>query len=279
MKKFKILLFLTLSFLLTSNTFASTIDKVEVIDNNTVQLTASDDVKFSPDYVEWDIKVLKDIPVSYSTKDETNFKKVTLNLWSDLIANNSYSLISILGAEGNIDFTIWDYLEGEITNSLLQNGEEWIEKINIIDSRTIELYFTSDLEDDIFEFKILSEVPTIRLISEWNNILDVEIKDNLEKETDYILMILSLEDTNGNALVFNEDLYDFSTTSNLVSDVAEKEIVLAAAKEDEEKDEWNIAEVALAKEETPDTGAATWVLVLLTAIVNWAFFLRKKILN
>jgi hypothetical protein len=52
MKKFKILLFLTLSFLLTSNTFASTIDKVEVIDNNTVQLTASDDVKFSPDYVE-----------------------------------------------------------------------------------------------------------------------------------------------------------------------------------------------------------------------------------
>jgi hypothetical protein len=50
-------------------------------------------------------------------------------------------------------------------------------------------------------------------------------------------MILSLEDTNGNALVFNEDLYDFSTTSNLVSDVAEKEIVLAAAKEDEEKDE------------------------------------------
>jgi hypothetical protein len=40
-----------------------------------------------------------------------------------------------------------------------------------------------------------------------------------------------------------------------------------------------VAEVALAKAETPDTGAATWVLIALAAIVNLGFLLRKKILN
>ena len=278
MKKFKILLFLALSAFFTSNAFASTIEKIEVIDNNTINITASDDVVFSSDYVEWDIKVLKDIPVSYSLKDEANFKKVTLNLWADLIANNSYSLISILWAEWNIDFTIWDYLEWEISNELLWNGEEGIEKINIIDSRTIELFFTSDLEDDIFEFKILTDIPTVRLVSEWNNIVDLEIKDNLEKKSDYILMILSLEDKDWNALYFDEDLYDFSTWNDLVVDAEEKDVTLAAAKEEKEE-EWNITEVALAQEETPDTGAATWVLVLMTVIVNLAFIFRKKIIK
>jgi hypothetical protein len=64
----------------------------------------------------------------------------------------------------------------------------------------------------------------------------------------------------------------------LIIDTQETEVVLAAAK-DEEPAEWNIAEVAQNVEEIPDTGAATWVLVLLTAIVNIGFFLRKKFIK
>ena len=279
MKKFKILLFLALSSLLTSNAFASTIDKIEVIDNNSIGITASNDVEFSSDYIEWDIKILKDISVSYSSKDINDAKKVTLNLWDDLVINNSYSLISILWAEWNIDFEIWEYLEWEISNKLIWNGEVWIEKINIIDSRTIELFFTDDLEDDLFEFKILSDIPTVRLTSEWNNVANLEIKDNLEKESEYILMVLSLEDKDGNTIVLDEDLYDFTTSADLIVDAEEKEVVLAAAKEEVVEEKWNMNAIALAKEETPDTGAATWVLVLLTAIVNLGFFLRKKIIK
>ena len=279
MKKFKILLFLALSSLLTSNAFASTIDKIEVIDNNSIGITTSNDVEFSSDYIEWDIKILKDISVSYSSKDLNDSKKVTLNLWDDLVINNSYSLISILWAEWNIDFEIWEYLEWEISNKLIWNGEVWIDKINIIDSRTIELFFTDDLEDDLFEFKILSDIPTVRLTSEWNNVANLEIKDNLEKESEYILMVLSLEDKDGNTIVLDEDLYDFTTSADLIVDAEEKEVVLAAAKEEVVEEKWNMNEIALAKEETPDTGAATWVLVLLTAIVNLGFFLRKKIIK
>jgi Skp family chaperone for outer membrane proteins len=52
MKKFKILLFLALFSFLTTNAFASTIDKIEVVDNNTIQITASNDVVFSDSFVE-----------------------------------------------------------------------------------------------------------------------------------------------------------------------------------------------------------------------------------
>lgn len=264
--------------MLTSNAFASTIDKIDVIDNNTIQITASNDVVFSDSFVEWDIKVLKDINVSFSVIDSNNSKKVVLNLSDDLLANNSYSLITVLWARGNIDFEIWDYLEWEITNSLLMLWEEGIEKINIIDSRTLELYYNYDLNDNMFEFKILSDIVTSWLFSNWNNVVDLGIRWNLEKESDYILMILNLEDINNNVLVFDEDLYDFSTNSDLIIDTQETEVVLAAAK-DEEPAEWNIAEVAQNVEEIPDTGAATWVLVLLTAIVNIGFFLRKKFIK
>jgi len=264
--------------MLTSNVFASTIDKIDVIDNNTIQLTASKDVKFSDSFVEWDIKVLKDINVSYSALDSNNSKKVILNLSDDLLANNSYSLITVLWAKGNIDFKIWDYLEWEITNPSLKLWEEGIEKINIIDSKTLELYYNYDLNDNMFEFKILSDVVTSWLFSKWNNIVDLGIKWNLEKESDYILMILNLEDTNNNVLVFDEDLYDFSTTSDLIIDTQEADVVLAAAKE-EEPAKWNVAEVAQNVQEIPDTGSATWVLVLLTIIVNIGFFLRKKIIK
>jgi hypothetical protein len=130
----------------------------------------------------------------------------------------------------------------------------------------------------MFEFKILSDIPTSGLFSEWNNIVDLWIATNLDKNSEYILMILSLEDINWNSLVFDEDLYDFTTSNDLVIDTEEKEVVLAAAKE-EPVDEWNIAEVAQSIDETPDTGAATWVLVLLTAIVNLGFFLRKRFIK
>ena len=277
MKNIKILLFFVFTFWFFSITQASSIEKIDAIDNNTVEITANDDVVFSDTFVEGDIKILKDMKVLYSKKDVTNHRKVLLNLSDDLLVNNSYSLISLLWAEWNIDFKIWDYLEGEIINPMLQEWDKGIEKINIIDSKTIEIYYNYDLVDDLFEFKILSDIPTTWLFSEWNNIVNLWINGNLEKDTDYILMFLRLKDINWNPLVFEENLYDFKTSSDLVEDVEEKDVVLAAAKE--ETNTWNIEEVALSAEKTPNTGSATWILVLLTIIVNAVFFFRKKIIK
>lgn len=280
MKKIKVLILLAIFTIFTWNAFASTIDTIEAIDNNTIELTASEDVIFSDVNVVWNIKLLKDIPVSFSTKDPANFKKIVLNLSSDLTSNTSYSLITILWADWNIDFNIWDYLEWESVNDNLLAGEKWLEKVNIIDSRTMELYFTYDLTDDIFEFKILSEIKVDSLKSEWNNKVRLEISKNLEKQTAYIIMILSIDNAMGTAITLNEDLYDLVTPANLIIDIPEEQVVIASSEEQPKIiEEWNVVEVALDAAWTPETGTATWILVILAIILNLAFFLRKKFIK
>lgn len=275
----KIVVLLALSGILFWNVSAATIDKIDAISNSTIELEASQDVIFSDVKVNWDVKLLKDIPVSLSIKDSEDMKKVVINLLGDLYANTSYSLISILWANWNIDFTIWEFLEWEIVNPNLVEGEEWIVKVNIIDSRTMELYFTSDLTEETFEFKILSEVWTSWLKSEGNNKLQLEVASALENKTNYIVMIISLEDATGTAIKFDEDLYDYQTPETLIAAIPEEVKVIAEPATEPEVvvEEWNIEEVALnAPDTTPATGAETSILILLALFANLAFFLRKK---
>lgn len=277
MKIIKWLSILAISAMLTCNVSASSIDNVEAINNNTIELTASSDVIFSDINVEWDIKLLKDVDVSFSTKDSENIRKVYLNLSTDLTANTSYSLITILWADWNIDFNIWDFLEWEIINSNLDEEENWIEKINIIDSRTIELYFNFDLVDDIFEFKILSDIEINNLNSDGNNKITLKSTKSLEKSTAYIVMILTLEDAMWNYITFDEDLFELITPFDLIEEIEEEEIVLAAAEEEPKIiEEWNIEEVALNTEETPETWTTTSILIVLAVMLNLGFFLRKR---
>ena len=277
MNQLKIWALLLVSFFTFWAVHAATVDNIQAIDNNTVEMTANPGIVFSDIEVKGEVKLLKDIPVSFSARDPENFKKILLNLSSDLTANTSYSLISILGADGNIDFEIWDFLTGEVNNENLTPWTEWIEKVNVVDSRTIELYFTTDVTDEVFEFKILSDIDTSGLSSMWDNKVQVEISKNLEKSTDYILMILSLEDAVGNKVQFEDDLYDFTTPADLKEEVVEEEVVVAQTEEAPEViDEWNMEEVALNSAETPETGTATWILILIAILANLWFFLAKR---
>ena len=280
MKNIKILLLLISFAIFSWNVSAATIDKIEATSNNNIEVTASQDVVFSDINVKGEIKLLKDIPVSFSAPDSENFKKIVLNLSTDLTSNTSYSLITILGADWNIDFSIWEFLNWEMLNPNLLEWEDGIEKVSVIDSRTLEVYFTTDLIEDTFEFKILSEIETSSLTSVWDNMLDIEISRNLEKSTAYILMILSLEDAVGEQLVLDEDLYDFVTSADLEQEVAEEEVVIATEEEQEEEViEWNIEEIALESAETPETWTTTWILIIIAVIANLAFFLRKKFIK
>lgn len=279
-KKIKFLAVLVISTLLITNVSAATIDNIEAIDNNTVTLTTSNDVVFSAGNVEWEVKILKDINISFSAKDPENDKKVLLNLSDDLTVNTWYSLITIIGAEWNIDFEIWNYLEWIISNDDLANGEKWLEKINIVDSRSIELFFSDDIADDALEFKILSEINVDSLESEGNNILNIEIESNLQKSSSYIIMVLSLEDNTANVISFDEDLLDFDTWADLVEAVEEEEVVIAVVEEKPEViAEWNMEDIALNSAETPDTGTASWILILVAILANGAYLLRKKFIK
>lgn len=277
----KILFLLATIGLLTANTFAATLDKIEAINNNTVEITASNDVVFSDIKVDWEVKLLKDIPVSFSAKDTQNPKKVLLNLSSDITANTSYSLITVLWGEWNIDFKIAEFLQWEFVNSNLMEWEHGIEKVNIVDSRTIEVYYNVDLTQDTFEYKILSELETSGLKSSWNNVLNLSVAKNLEKSTNYILMVISLKDATGKPLNLTEDLYDLLTPADLMEVVAEEPVVVATTEPDPievqvESNTWNVVEVAKTVETTPETGAATNVLLMIAFLLSLGLIFRKK---
>lgn len=278
MKSLKIIFLLAISNFLIWNTFASSIDKITAIDNNTVELTTSPDVTLSDTKVEWEVKLLKDVPVSFSAKDTENTKKVLINLSADLISNTSYSLITILGGEWNIDFRIWDFLGWEFKNANLLAWEKWIAKVKVIDSRTIEIYFTDALTESTFEFKILSEIELAWLKSAWNSKLDLEVAKNIEKSTNYIVMVLSLTDVNGNKVKFDEDLYDLTTPADLAQAVTEQPVAVATVepKPVVEAWTWNIEEVAKTLEKTPETWATSTILVMLALLSSLAFYFRKN---
>lgn len=259
---------------------AATIEKLEALDNVTVELTANSDITFPTTDIKGDVKLLKDIPVSFSAKDVENLKKVTVNLSGDLKINTSYSLISIIWAEGNIDFNIWETLAWEIANANLTPEEDWITKINIVDARTVELYFTKDLSEETFEFKILSEVETKWLRSQGNNKLIIDSAKPLDKSTNYIVMVLSLEDASGNPVTFEEDLYDFATTDSLIEKVAPEVAPVTATElvntQSWEVLDWNVEEVAMNAVAFPKTGAEAGIVILIALVANVAFFVRKK---
>ena len=110
-------------------------------------------------------------------------------------------------------------------------------------------------------------------------------------------MILSLEDILGTEITLNEDLFEFTTDDSLVifEEVEEIDEVAIAEQEVEdmelnaaaelieaelaEENAWNLNNAAMDIAETPETGASTSVLLILTLMVNGGLLLRKKLLK
>lgn len=275
----KILSLMIAFFLLFWITNAANINSLNSTDNKTITVVASPEVIFSNWKVFGEIKVLRDIKVSFSSRDFENHKKAVLSLSSDLYANESYSIISVIWLDWTIEFETWDFLWWEIKNDLFSPWERTIEKINITDSRTIEIYYNYDLEDQDFEFKILSELKIVDSISNWDNVLDINLANSLDETTDYIVMLSNLEDIDWNTINFNEALFDLKTPSVLEEKWSQWEQEQEEEKvklKDEIEDDWNIDDIALNSAETPETWAETNVLIFLTLIASTFYFLRNK---
>ncbi|MDP2396354.1 MAG: hypothetical protein Q8S84_03450 [bacterium] len=57
--------------------------------------------------------------------------------------------------------------------------------------------------------------------------MDLEVAKNIEKSSNYIVMVLSLTDASGKKITFDEDLYDLVTPADLVQEVEELAVTVA----------------------------------------------------
>lgn len=258
------------SALFVNSLYAADFRNIEVIDNGNITMEVTPDISLNEGNFESDMKVLKDYFVSSADLDIENTKKINLAISYDLEAEKSYTIIWIDWAEANMNFTtnseiVWEYLNSE-KGTWLQ-----IEKINILDSKNIEIYYNQDITAESFIFMFLSELKIKEKVSDGDSLVAISLSEPLEELASYIVLANSITDKNGKILNLTDEMYEFSTGANL------ENIFWDKAKKTEVQNTWNLEEVALNSEKTPETWAATWILILLTlALTTWIIVTWRK---
>ena len=273
MKFLKALYIFALFVFITGTAHSANVERVDVLNSHELEVTFSPDVEFAEN-TQGDIKVLKDIIVSFATRDINDHSKVILTLEEDLKMLTTYNLLSIYGADGNIDFKTDKYLNDIEIENQFQPENQGIVKVVTVDERTLEVYFKYPVEDTDFEFKLFSENFVDSIDYSTPQSLKLHLEKGIETNSQYMLMVLSLKDSLFSNVQLDEDLFNFQTLWN-VEQVKEDEPII----DDNGEEIQELEDVALNAAETPDTGAETWVLVALTLLVNAGLFIRKKLQN
>jgi len=282
--KIKIILLLLSFFLAHTSVYGA--DIVNIIPRDLKNL----DFSLSPKVplVEWpissEIKILKDLQIISSVKDFKDSNKIILNLKNSLIPNKAYNLLSVFWVDWNIDFSIWN----EITLIDIKNPDnvlwiQWISRLLIIDSKTIEVYFNNPIDATEFEFKLYRE-SKINKVTNSGSILSINLLWVLDKSSKYILMMISLSDKFWLDVKFTQEIYDFTTSSILW----DKQILNIQKNTTVQENNnlnkqitwsWNIENVALNSAITPESWPTTWVLIFLTFLVNIFIILKRKLIK
>lgn len=267
MKKFiKILVLFTL-FFNSAKIFAADLQKIEVVDNWNITVWTTNDLVLEPwKEVKWDLKVLKDQIVSFAAKDPQNPKKIILNLVYELEKNKKYTILWIDWAEANMNFSTWDELKWEYKNEEESLASLKIEKINIFDPKTVEIFYNEDIKKDDFIFRFLTDLEVKNKVALTEDIININLKEPLEDLTSYMIISSFLEDKDWKEVKLKDIIYEFETKKDLKKfyELPEKEIL---KEEVAVKDEWNIEEIAMKLEKTPESWAKTNILILLTIFV------------
>lgn len=284
----------------------ASIKSVTATDPQVINVTLA--APISGDTFTWDAKILKDISVKSATKSSTNAKVINLQLGAKLMPDTSYSILSIFWADGNIDFTLKSAIENtEYANT---DASASIQKVVVKDAENIDIYFKDDLKDGDFEFKVLSNLGVETIKRDAVNATDLifTVKTPLESNMGYILMMVSLKDSQWNDINFSEGIYDFntgeikkplqdatatgstSTTESLstqsgATGTGEKIVnlnsaaVITQTDSGSQVDQKLTEEVASTVAETPKSGPETWGLILASLIINTVYFYsrRKKV--
>ena len=270
----KLFLFLTL-LVSSASVSAASVENIEVLDTQHIDITFSSDVALELwQALDADIQVFKDVEISYANRDLVDYNQAIISLHEDILPGSNYSLIGIFGADGTIDFTTGETVSGyEATWN--PSDTSGIFRLEILDPKTINVFFHTPLDQENLEFKLLNNVLfDAPQIAEINNI-SLSLRHELQSASSYILLILSLSDISG--IVFlDEELYDFSTPLDLTAPWSKPTLAEIIQENEIVEAEEEIIDIALNAAETPDTGASTWVLLLLTIIANIAFYITKK---
>lgn len=324
---------ITIAFLIinTQGAFADIlwVNDISITSPTTLEVEFSENPNLRVWEIEGEVKVLQDISLRWSMLQESNTVEVFLE--DPLVENTHYSLLTIIGGDGSIDFKSPSSLNGSVIENDASVSDEDIQSIEIVNGNNILVTYKQDLEESEFEFKLLAEnnIEKIENLDYFDSKITITVAPPFLSEKDYILMFIDLQDVDENYLDFDTGIYDF--TSPKLSGLDSTEILLEQESQQQgeiswpetleekssgeneedsleviqidrnnineipeiwENDESNIEnlnaageevslekginEVAASVVETPDTGAETWVLVVLSLLINTIYYLSRR---
>ncbi|MFA5917604.1 MAG: hypothetical protein WC850_05225 [Candidatus Gracilibacteria bacterium] len=242
-----------------------------------------------------DMKVFKDLGIDKVTKDSLMSNKITLSLNDEIKIGSTYNILSVFGVEGSADFIV----ENASNVKMLSDATDvqGITKVVLKDSKTLELYFKAPIVGNEFEFKGLEDLGITETKSSDGSLI-LKTSSVIENNKDYILIFMSLADNLGNNYLLSESIYNFTIgdntsvektdivePSNIINNTIEPDTLTGQVEnlnvdlgntENGTGSVGNIENIAVTAEETPDTGPETWILMLLTLIINSIYFLTRK---
>lgn len=196
------------------------VKQIDVEDANTVTAVFSE----NPDIEVWEIKaeikILHDMNLRGAVMKEGSNNKVEVFLDSDILSNTKYSILTISGAEGSIDFETSEDVDWFTAFSLEEGDWQEIESIEVVDPRTLLISYAQNLAADSFDYKLLAEkkIQKIEKKSTDDASITITIDPPLASNQDYILMFIDLQDSEGETIEFDTWIYDFRSTQFRESD-------------------------------------------------------------
>lgn len=213
--------------------------------------------------------------ISSINRDYNDTNKAIVNLSSELKWESSYILLSILWASGNIAFsTPSDFIGLEILNEdVLGEKTQEIEKIKITNSSQIEVYFTSEIEEDL-SMKIIRDIEIIT-IPTWSitNEIMTSLPKSLESFTNYTLAVVDAKSVNGDTVSVDNTLFDFRT-----GDYSELQETVQEMSEKEET--FQVMELAHREDnKLPDSGTKENIIIIMSLLLGMAVVFRNKLIK
>lgn len=272
------------------------VDSVDIIDKNTIKVTLSDNPNIKVGENEAEVTILNDVQIAAAVAKAGSMNEVEILLDGNLIPNTSYSLLTVAGAQGSIDFTTPSAVEGYTQANLESVAEQEIASIELIDAKNIVVKYVQNVSASGYDFKLLAESKVTKIEKPSYELpeLLIHVEPPLISEQDYIIMFIDMKDVDGKQIEFDTGIYDFTTplfpkeTSPEVSGEELPELNAAGEAVSLEKEtlgeetplqdgQQQVEAIAATVTETPATGTATWILIALTIFINaFYFFTRRK---
>jgi len=187
------------------------VEEIQVIDKNTISVTLSENPNLEVWDVEGELTLLSDASLRWAILTQWSSNTVELIMEDALMPETNYSLLTINGADGSMDFTTPESLEWYTQDNISSWTNQNIKNIEIIDDRTLLIEYNLDVNSTNFEYKLLSEsiIESVMKPDYFNPELIITVSPPLVWEKDYILMFIEMQDVDGEFLEFDTGIYDF----------------------------------------------------------------------